>query len=83
MEQKARAQGLSLRRAVAKRFFMTLAPAFIAGFLRGGTLRDCAVLANAMGALAVTQRGAGTRIPGRDHLLELLEDHPAARALAG
>jgi hypothetical protein len=31
MEQKARAQGLSLRRAVAKRFFMTLAPAFIAG----------------------------------------------------
>ena len=31
MEQKARAQGLSLRRAVAKRFFMTLAPAFVAG----------------------------------------------------
>jgi hypothetical protein len=31
MEQKARAQGLSLRRAVAKRFFMTLAPAFLAG----------------------------------------------------
>ena len=31
MEQKARAQGLSLRRAVAKRFFMTLAPSFIAG----------------------------------------------------
>ena len=31
MEQKARAQGLSLRRDVAKRFFMTLAPAFIAG----------------------------------------------------
>lgn len=31
MEQKARAQGLSLRRAVARRFFMTLAPAFIAG----------------------------------------------------
>ena len=31
MEQKARAQGLSLRRAVARRFFMTLAPAFVAG----------------------------------------------------
>jgi hypothetical protein len=31
MEQKARKQGLSLRRAVARRFFMTLAPAFIAG----------------------------------------------------
>jgi hypothetical protein len=31
MEQKACAQGLSLRRAVARRFFMTLAPAFLAG----------------------------------------------------
>jgi hypothetical protein len=31
MEAKARAQGLSLRRAVARRFFMTLAPAFLAG----------------------------------------------------
>ena len=31
MEQKARAQGLSLRRAVARRFFMTLAPAFLTG----------------------------------------------------
>jgi sugar/nucleoside kinase (ribokinase family) len=60
----------------------SFAAAFIAGRLRGGTLRDCAVLANAMGALAVTQRGAGTRIPDRDRLLELLEDHPAARALA-
>jgi hypothetical protein len=31
MEQKARSQGLSLRRAVARRFFLTLAPAFFAG----------------------------------------------------
>ena len=31
MEQKARRQGLSLRRAVARRFFITLAPAFLAG----------------------------------------------------
>ncbi|HZD54074.1 MAG TPA: hypothetical protein VE175_13575 [Woeseiaceae bacterium] len=31
METKARAQGLSLRRAVAWRFFLTLAPAFSAG----------------------------------------------------
>jgi hypothetical protein len=31
MEQKARSQGLSLRRAVARRFFMTLAPAFLTG----------------------------------------------------
>ena len=61
----------------------SFAPAFIAGWLRGGTLRDSAVLANAMGALTVTQRGAGTRIPGRERLLELLEAYPAARALAG
>ncbi|HEX2282485.1 MAG TPA: carbohydrate kinase family protein [Thermomicrobiales bacterium] len=61
----------------------SFAPAFIAGWLRGGTLRDCAVLGNAMGALAVTQRGAGTRIPHRAQLLELLADHPAARALVG
>jgi hypothetical protein len=45
MEQKARAQGLSLRRAVARRFFMTLAPAFIAGAiltaaLAGGVDRE-------------------------------------------
>ncbi|HVY64974.1 MAG TPA: hypothetical protein VHH11_09160 [Gammaproteobacteria bacterium] len=31
MEKKAHAQGLSLRRSVAKRFFMTLAPAFLTG----------------------------------------------------
>jgi hypothetical protein len=31
MERKARHEGLSLRRAVATRFFMTLAPAFAAG----------------------------------------------------
>lgn len=31
METKARAQGLSLRRAVARRFFMTITPAFVAG----------------------------------------------------
>jgi hypothetical protein len=31
MEEKAKAQGLSLRRAVARRFFMTLVPAFLAG----------------------------------------------------
>lgn len=31
MQRKAHAQGLSLRRAVARRFFMSLAPAFLAG----------------------------------------------------
>ena len=61
----------------------SFAPAFIAGWLRGGALRDCAALANAMGALTATQRGAGTRIPPRERLLEMLADHPAARALAG
>jgi hypothetical protein len=38
MEQKARKQGLSLRRAVARRFFLTLAPAFIAGAILTGAL---------------------------------------------
>lgn len=60
----------------------SFAAAFIAGWLRGGTPRECAVLANAMGALVATQRGAGTRIPPRDRLLELLADHPTALALA-
>lgn len=60
----------------------SFAAAFIAGWLRGGEARDCAVLANAMGALVATQRGAGTRIPPREELLALLADHPAALALA-
>jgi sugar/nucleoside kinase (ribokinase family) len=61
----------------------SFAAAFIAGWIRGGALRDCAVLANAMGALTATQRGAGTRIPPRERLLEMLADHPAPLALAG
>jgi sugar/nucleoside kinase (ribokinase family) len=60
----------------------SFAPAFIAGLLRGGSLQDAATLANAMGAVVVTRRGAGTRIPPRDELLALLADHPA-RALSG
>ena len=40
METKARAQGLSLRRAVARRFFMTLAPAFLAGGVLTVALKD-------------------------------------------
>lgn len=60
----------------------SFAAAFIAGWLRGGTLDDCAMLANAMGALTVTQRGAGTRIPARERLLELLANTPGALALA-
>ena len=38
--RKARAQGPSLRNAVARRFFMTLAPAFIAGAILTGILAD-------------------------------------------
>jgi sugar/nucleoside kinase (ribokinase family) len=34
-----------------------------------------------MGALVVTRRGAGTRIPPRDELLALLAEHPPARDL--
>lgn len=40
MEAKARAQGLSLRRAVARRFFMTLTPAFLAGGILTVALTD-------------------------------------------
>jgi len=40
MEKKARMQGLSLRRAVATRFFLTLAPAFAAGGVLTVALTD-------------------------------------------
>jgi 2-dehydro-3-deoxygluconokinase len=60
----------------------SFAAAFIAGRLRGGSLRDSATLANAMGALVATQRGAGTRIPPGEDLLDLLADYPTARGLA-
>jgi len=40
MEKKARVQGLSLRRAVATRFFLTLAPAFMAGGILTVALTD-------------------------------------------
>ena len=40
MEEKARSQGLSLRRTVATRFFLTLAPAFVAGGILTVALGD-------------------------------------------
>lgn len=40
MEEKARRQGLSLRRSVATRFFLTLAPAFVAGGILTVALYD-------------------------------------------
>lgn len=55
------------------------AAAFIAGSLRGGSWRECAALANAMGAATVATRGAGRRIPPAERILELLGDDPAAR----
>lgn len=61
----------------------SFAPAFIAGWIRGGNLGNCATLANAMGALTVTQRGAGTRIPARERLQAMLAGHPDALRLSG
>lgn len=60
----------------------SFAAAFIAGRLRGGSLESCARLANAMGALVATRRGAGTRIPPREQLLALLAGEPEPLALA-
>jgi hypothetical protein len=40
MEEKAQSQGLSLRRTVATRFFLTLAPAFVAGGILTVALLD-------------------------------------------
>ena len=40
MEEKARLQGLSLRRTVATRFFLTLAPSFAAGGILTVALSD-------------------------------------------
>ncbi|MGH2602332.1 MAG: carbohydrate kinase family protein [Dehalococcoidia bacterium] len=61
----------------------SFAAAFIAAWRHGGTLRQCATLANAMGAITATQRGAGTRMPTRERLLRLLVDEPDVLALAG
>lgn len=59
----------------------SFAAAFIAGTLRGTALDDAATLANAMGAVVTTRRGAGTRIPPREELLAMLDAHPRVRAL--
>lgn len=59
------------------------AAAFIAGWLRGGALTQCGTLANAMGALTSTKRGAGTRIPKSDELHKMLVHMPHVRVLIG
>jgi sugar/nucleoside kinase (ribokinase family) len=51
--------------------------AFTAGFLAarqwGWSLRECALFANACGAVATTTMGAGERLPGITVIEELLE----------
>jgi sugar/nucleoside kinase (ribokinase family) len=55
--------------------------ALIAGYVRGGDWRECAALANAMGAAVVATQGAGRCVPGADALRALLDGDPAARLL--
>ena len=55
--------------------------AFISGYLQGANWRDCAALANAMGAAVVSTQGAGRCVPHAGRLREILGDDPAARLL--
>jgi sugar/nucleoside kinase (ribokinase family) len=55
--------------------------AFIAAYLRGGDWRDCAAVANAMGAAVAATQGAGRCVPPVEKLVALLADDPAARLL--
>jgi sugar/nucleoside kinase (ribokinase family) len=55
--------------------------AFIAAYLRGGDLRECAALGNAMGAAVASTQGAGRRVPDSSRLLEILGDDPARRLM--
>jgi sugar/nucleoside kinase (ribokinase family) len=55
--------------------------AFIAAYLRGGDWRDCAAMANAMGAAVAATQGAGRCVPPAEKLAALLADDPAARLL--
>lgn len=57
----------------------SFAVAYIAAVLRGGSVRDCATLANAMGAVVASAQGAGRQIASATRLLELLGGDPAAR----
>jgi len=57
----------------------SFASTFAAAYLRGGSWRDCATAANAMGAVVASVRGAGRQIPSADCLLALLGDDPATR----
>lgn len=58
--------------------------AFIAGHLRGGNWRECAALANAMGAAVAASQGAGRNVPPAARVRELLaHDAEVARLVAG
>lgn len=58
MEAKAKAQGLSLRRSVAWRFFLTLAPSFVAGGILTAALID-AVDRDVIAGIWLLMYGAG------------------------
>lgn len=58
MESKAQAEGLSLRRSVAVRFFLTLAPAFVAGGILTVALADD-VGRDVIGAIWLLMYGVG------------------------
>lgn len=55
--------------------------AFMAAYLRGGDWRECAAVANAMGAAMVSTQGAGRCVPPAERLAQLLGDDPARRLL--
>lgn len=55
--------------------------AFIAGYLRGGDWRECAALANAMGAAVVATQGAGRCVPDFEQIVKILGDDPAGRLI--
>jgi len=48
---------------------------FLVGLLRGFGLEECATIANAVGALVVTKRGAITALPYKDELNQFLMHH--------
>ncbi|HLF10992.1 MAG TPA: hypothetical protein VJA26_07235 [Gammaproteobacteria bacterium] len=63
MATKARAQGLSLRRTVARRFFLTLAPAFVSGAILTVVLID-AVPRETIAGVWLLLYGAGIAAAG-------------------
>jgi sugar/nucleoside kinase (ribokinase family) len=54
---------------------------FLYGYLRAGSPATCAILANAIGALAASQPGAAEALPERRRLRAFLAGHPSAGLL--